>query len=211
MTPTVIVVGAGGHARVLIDALQRAGIQILFATDADPGKHGRSLLGVPVIGGDEALAAHAPGSVPLVVGLGSVGTDGARRAVFERLAADGHRFATVIHPAAVVAPDVMLLEGAQVMAGAVVQTGSHIGRNAIINTGACVDHDCRIGNHAHIAPGATLSGGVEIGDGAFVGTGACVIQSVRIGQGSVVAAGAVVIGDVPAGMCVMGVPARGRS
>ena len=208
MTPTVIVVGAGGHARVLIDALQRAGIQILFATDADPAKHGQSVLGVPVIGGDEALAAHTPGSVHLVVGLGSVGADGPRRAVFERLAGNGHRFATVIHPSAVVAPDVTLLEGAQVMAGAVVQTGSRIGRNAIVNTGACVDHDCRIGNHAHVAPGVTLSGGVEIGEGAFVGVGACVIQSVRVGQGSVVAAGAVVIRDVPAGTCVMGVPAR---
>lgn len=211
MTRHVIVVGAGGHARVVIDAFQRTGIEVLFATDVDPAKHGQSLLGVAVRGGDEALAPYGPGSVDLALGVGSVGRDGVRRAIFERLAARGHRFATVIHPAAVVAPDVTLLEGAQVMAGAVVQTGSCIGRNAIVNTGACVDHDCRVGDHAHIAPGATLSGGVEIGAGAFVGTGACVIQSVRIGEGSVVAAGAVVIRDVPAGACVMGVPARGRS
>jgi UDP-perosamine 4-acetyltransferase len=210
MTPSVIVVGAGGHARVLIDALQRSGHTILFATDVDVAKRGQSVLGITVAGGDEAIAAHVPGTVLLAIGVGSVGKDDTRRATFERFAREGHRFATVVHPNAVVAPDVTLLDGAQVMAGAVVQTGSCIGRNAIVNTGACVDHDCRVGDHAHIAPGATLSGGVEIGEGTLVGTGACVIQSIRIGSGSVVAAGAVVVRDVPEGACVMGIPARRR-
>jgi UDP-perosamine 4-acetyltransferase len=211
MNPAVIVVGAGGHARVVIDALQRAGTEILFATDADPAKHGQTMLGVRVAGGDEAIAAQVPGRVQLALGVGTVGHDRGRRAVAERLAALGHEFATVVHPSAVVASDVRVLEGAQIMAGAVVQTGTQIGRHAIINTGACVDHDCRVGDHAHVAPGATLSGGVDVGDGAFVGAGACVIQSVRVGAGSVVAAGAVVVRDVPAGACVMGVPARERT
>lgn len=210
MTQAVIVIGAGGHARVLIDALQRAGVPVLFATDANRTKHGGSLLGVPVIGDDRAIASHPPGTVSLVVGLGTVGKDNVRQAVFERLASEGHRFATVVHPRAIVAPDVTLLEGAQVMAGAVVQTGSHIGRNAIINTGARVDHDCRVGDHAHVAPGATLCGAVEIGAGSFIGAAACVIQSVRLGEGSMVAAGAIVVRDVPAGARVMGIPARGR-
>jgi UDP-perosamine 4-acetyltransferase len=206
-----VVIGAGGHARVVIDALKRAGVQVLFATDADPAKHGQTMLGVPVAGGDEALATQVPGRVQLALGIGTVGNDRGRRATAERLAALGHQFATVIHPSAVVAPDVTVLEGAQIMAGAVVQTGSQIGRHAIVNTGACVDHDCRVGDYAHVAPGATLSGGVDVGDGAFVGAGACVIQSVRVGAGSIVAAGAVVIRDVPAGACVMGVPARERT
>jgi UDP-perosamine 4-acetyltransferase len=210
MTPPVIVIGAGGHARVLIDALQRAGVPVLCATDVDPLKRGQSVLGVPIAGDDETIATHSPGTVLLAIGLGAVGKDDARRAAFERFARDGYRFATVIHPAAVVAADVTLLDGAQVMAGAVVQTGSRIGRNAIVNTGACVDHDCRVGDHAHIAPGAMLSGSVEIGDGTLVGTGACVIQSVRVGAGSIVAAGAVVVRDVPDRACVMGIPARRR-
>lgn len=207
----VIVVGAGGHARVLIDALQRAGAHIAFATDADPSKQGQTLLGVVVRGGDEAIAAHGRDQVLLAIGVGSMGNDVTRRAIFEWFETRGYRFATVVHPAATIARDVTLLDGAQVMAGAVVQTGTWIGRNAILNTRAGVDHDCRIGDHAHIAPGATICGGVELGEGAFVGAGACVIQAVRIGAGSVIGAGAVVVRDVPAGARVMGVPARGPS
>lgn len=208
MSLPVIVLGAGGHAKVLIDALQRAGVEIAGATDADPGKCGKSLLGVTVFGGDDVLGRYLPDSVRLVNGLGSVRVDGARRRLFERFKDQGYQFAAVVHPSAIVAPDVVLAEGAQVMAGAVVQTGSRIGKNAIINTRAAVDHDCRIGEHAHIAPGATLSGAVEVGDGAHVGTGASIIQGIRIGRDCLVAAGAVVVGDVRDGAKVAGVPAK---
>lgn len=193
---------------MLIDALQRAGIGISGATDADSGLVGTSLLGVTVIGGDEAVEKYTPDSIRLVNGLGSVRNDAARRRLFERFKEKGYEFAQVIHPSAVIAPDVVVSEGAQIMAGAVVQTGTRIGKNAIINTRAAVDHDCRIGEHAHIAPGATLSGAVEIGDGAHVGTGATIIQGIRIGRDCLVAAGAVVVGDARDGAKVAGVPAK---
>lgn len=208
MSIPVIVLGAGGHARVLIDALQRAGIEISGATDVDSGLVGKSLLGVTVIGGDDAVEKYAPESIRLVNGLGSVRIDSARRRLFERFKGKGYQFAPVIHPSAVIAPDVVVSEGAQVMAGAVVQTGTRIGKNAIINTRAAVDHDCRIGEHAHIAPGATLSGEVEVGNGAHIGTGASIIQGIRLGRDCLVAAGAVVIGDVRDGAKVAGVPAK---
>jgi UDP-perosamine 4-acetyltransferase len=208
MNRAVLVLGAGGHARVLIDTLQCLGISILGVLDAAVEKHGQSILGAQVLGGDNMLEDFSPYDVELVNGVGSVADTNARRDLFRRQKARGFRFATVVHPSAVVSPHARLLEGAQVMAGAVVQTGCRIGANVLINTGAFVDHDCAIGDHVHLAPGVTLSGEVEIGDGAHVGTGATIIQGRRIGDESLVAAGAVVVDHVAMRALVMGVPAR---
>ena len=204
----VVVIGAGGHAKVLIAALKRLGARVLGATDADVARHGQTVLDVPVLGGDEALNVHDPAAVLLVNGLGSVARTEARRAIHERLTKRGYRFATVVDPLALLAGPVEIGEGAQVLAGAVVQPGTRLGVNCIVNTRAAIDHDCTVGAHAHIAPGATLSGGVQVGEGAHVGTGASVIHNVRIGAGAIVGAGAAVIADVPDGVTVAGVPAR---
>lgn len=208
MSAPVLVVGAGGHAKVLVEALLASGVSIAGMTDADPSLAGKSVLGVPVLGGDDVVAGYQRGAIRLVNGIGSVGAQTLRRAIFENFSVQGFVFATVIHPSAVIASDAEIADGAQVMAGAVLQPGCRIGGNVIINTRASVDHDCTIGDHTHIAPGVTISGGVTIGYGCHVGTGATIIQGVRIGDGSVVGAGAVVTRDVPAGVTVLGVPAR---
>lgn len=204
----VVVLGAGGHAKVLIDALLLLGVEVIGATDPDPALAGKAILGVPVIGGDEMLARHKPGTVQLVNGLGGVRPHPARRQLFQRFKALGYAFTSVVHPAAVVARDVALGEGVQIMAGVIVQAGSRVGRDAIINTRASIDHDCLLGEHVHIAPGVVLSGGVAVGDDTHVGTSATVIQNVRIGRGCLIAAGATVIRDIPDGMAVAGIPAR---
>lgn len=208
MNYPVIILGAGGHAKVLIDALRLRSVEVLGLTDADPGKKGQLLLGVSVIGSDEEIAKYPAETVRLVNGLGSVGVGPNRGRLFERFKSDGYQFANVIHPSAIIAPDVILSEGVQIMAGAIVQTGSRIGNNVIINTRAAVDHDCHVGDHAHISPGVTFSGGVLVGENTHVGTGATVIQNIRIGCNCLVAAGAVVVRDVPDGAKVVGVPAR---
>ena len=205
MNPPVVVLGGGGHARVLIDALRLLRVEI--AGVVDPALAG-TVLGAPVLGGDEVLDTLDRTGVRLVNGLGSVGLPGRREELFEHLKGKGFSFASVVHPAAVVAADVELGEGVQVMAGALVQTGSSIGANSIINTRASVDHDCRIGRHVHVAPGVTLSGNVTVGEGSHLGTGATAIQGVTIGAGALIAAGAVVVGEVAAGKKVRGVPAR---
>ena len=204
----VIILGGGGHAKVLVETLWAASLAVAGIVDPDPALWGGSVLGVPVLGGDEVVLAYAPDLVRLVNGLGSTGLPQLREAIFERFAARGFAFAAVVHPLAVIARDVELGEGAQVMAGAVIQPGSRLGRNALVNTRASVDHDCLIGDHVHLAPGVTLSGGVTVGAGAHIGTGATVIQGIRIGGGSLIAAGAVVISDIPAGSVAMGVPAK---
>lgn len=208
MRRPVIIVGGGGHARVLIDALLAGGSLIAGITDPDPELAGRQILGVPVLGDDHEINRFPPAKFRLVNGIGSVGLPMKRAELFTRFKGMGYDFATIVHPAAVIATDVMLGEGTQVMAGVIVQTGCRIGANVIINTRASVDHDCIIGNHVHISPGTTLSGNVEIGALCHMGTGSTAIQGVTIGEKSLVAAGAVIIGDVRAGAKMLGIPAR---
>lgn len=204
----MIILGAGGHTKVLIDALRLEPGKILGITDADPSKKGQLLLNILVIGGDEEIMKYPAETIRLVNGIGSVRVNPLRRQLYEQFKTRGYRFASVVHPSAIIAADVVLSEGVQIMAGAIIQPGCHIGANAVINTGSVVDHDCHVGAHAHISPGATLSGGVQIGENAHIGTGATVIQGVKIGRNGLVAAGAVVVRDVPDGATVSGVPAK---
>lgn len=203
----LVVLGAGGHARVLVAALALRGMRPIgcVAPNAPDGKWPE---GVPHLGDDTMIEAHAAEKIELVNGIGSVGTTRARRRIFEVYKAKGYRFAAVVHPAAHIADDVTLGEGVQAMAGAIVQTGAAIGDNVLINSGAVVDHDCRIGAHCHIATGAALSGNVTLGTGVHIGTGAAVIQGITIGDGTIVGAGAVVIRDAGAGETLVGVPAK---
>lgn len=204
----LIVLGAGGHAKVLIDALRLAGRRILFTVDADPARHGGSVAGVSVRGGDDVVLAHAPETVLLVHGLGSTRQCEDRRRLFERMKQRGYRFASVVHPSAVVSPSASLGEGVQVLAGAVVQPGAALEDDVIVNTNASVDHDCQVGRHSHVGPGACLGGGVRVGERTHVGAGATVIQYRTIGAGVLIGAGSVVVRDLPDGTTAYGVPAR---
>ena len=204
----VIILGGAAHTKVLIDALRLQSVEILGIVDADPSKKWQELMGVPVIGSDEEVMKYSPQSVRLVNGIGSVRVSKLRRQIFENFKSKGYQFERVIHPSSIIAGDVELSEGAQIMAGVIIQTGSTVGANTIINTRASVDHDCQIGNHIHISPGSVLSGGVVVGENVHIGTGAVIIQGVQIGANSLVAAGAVVIQNVQNDLTVAGVPAR---
>jgi sugar O-acyltransferase (sialic acid O-acetyltransferase NeuD family) len=208
MNLPVIILGAGGHAKVLIDTLLLTAVEIAGIVDPDREKHGTSILGIPVIGNDDVVLKKGPGAVMLVNGVGSVKQPALRKQLFDTFKARGFTFASVHHPSAVIAADVLLAEGVQVMAGSVIQPGCVIGRNVIINTKAAVDHDCTIGDHSHVAPGVTLSGSVTVGEGAHIGAGATVLQNVHIGRSSIIGAGAVVLQDVPENVLVYGVPGK---
>ncbi|SHF35217.1 acetyltransferase [Desulforamulus putei] len=201
----VILVGGGGHAKVLLDILMFCDIPVIGVTEKD---RAIGLINVPVIGDDDVILNYSPDEILLVNGLGLAGSREKREQVYRLFKKKGYQFKTLIHPSAILSPQIRLGEGVQIMAGAVVQVGCLIGDNTVINTRASVDHDCVIGNNVHIAPGAILAGGVKIGDSAFVGAGATVIQGISIGSNSMVAAGAVVVHDVPNNVTVMGVPAK---
>jgi sugar O-acyltransferase (sialic acid O-acetyltransferase NeuD family) len=203
----IVIIGGGGHARVVADILLAMdGMEPLgFITpDHAPGTPGP--LGLAVLGSDDAVA-----SIPhdgLVV---AVGDNRIRERLFARFSDRGETLVNAIHPSAILAPDVVLGRGCMVCPGAIVNTGTMIGDNVILNTGSVTEHDCRVGDHAHVAPGARLAGAVRIGAGALVGLGAAVLPGVAMGDGAVAGAGAVVLGDVPPGQTVVGVPARPKT
>lgn len=193
----VVILGGGGHASVVSEALRAAGETILGYTDRNP--RDTSLPGnVRCLGTDEIVADYDPDIVRLAIGIGSVRPSPERMNLYEGFRSRGFRFATVIHPSAVVAENVELGEGAQIMAGVVVQPGSRIGEATIINTRASIDHDCRIGRFVHVAPGVTLSGGVTLGDGCHVGVGSVVVQQISIGANAYVTAAQCVAANVAA-------------
>ncbi|MEM9413923.1 MAG: acetyltransferase [Planctomycetota bacterium] len=206
--PPIVLIGAGGHGKVLISTLRMLGREVLFATDDAPTQHGRDLDGTQVRGTDDLISQYTPDQVELVNGVGSVHLPDARQKVFELFKHRGYRFATIIHPDALIAPSAQIAQGAQVMAGTIVQAGALVGANTILNTRCSVDHDCVIGAHTHIAPGVTLSGNVSIGQRCHLGTGATVIHGITIGHSTLVGAGAVVVKDAPTGATIAGVPAK---
>jgi UDP-perosamine 4-acetyltransferase len=208
MNQSVILVGCGGHARVLVDCLRKSHVNIIGYVAPTGTQASGNMANLERLGGDDALKQYNSPEVSLVNAVGSIGSMAARREVFERLKAAGFRFSTITHPSAQIAGNVTLGEGVQIMAGAILQPGVSVGVNAIINTRASIDHDCALGAHSHVACGAVLSGGVRLGEGSHVGTGAAIAQSVTIGKGCLIAMGAALLDDVIDGDFVAGVPAR---
>lgn len=204
---SIVILGAGGHGRVVADMAAFCGYaEIAFL---DPGWPDRTENGVwPIIGTDDDATLHrltASGAGFFV----ATGSAALRAKLSTRIAAQGGTLVSLVHPSATVSPHATLGSGVMVGAGAIVNAFARIGNGAIINTGAIVEHDCTVAAFAHIAPASALAGAVVVGEGATVGLGARVIQQITIGAGATVGAGAVVIRDVPAGQTAVGVPARG--
>jgi sugar O-acyltransferase (sialic acid O-acetyltransferase NeuD family) len=209
MSFRVIVVGAGGHAAVVADALLACGQAVIGFTDNDADRHGRRLCDLEVLGSDdEILARHSPQRLRLANGIGGTRGLALRARVQRGLEAQGWQFVTVQHPSAVVSQFSRLGQGVQLLARSVVQPGAVVGDGSIINTGAVVEHDCVIGDYVHVAPGALLCGTVKVGARCHIGAGAVVRQSVGLGPETIVGAGAVVITDFEGGGTLVGAPAR---
>ena len=202
--------GAGAHAKVVIDALlMRSDMKIIGLLDPDRALWGTAVCGVPVLGGDDLLEGlRDTGARAAFVSVGSIAYSPIRKALYERALAAGFELISAIHPRAVVSPLATIGAGVAIMAGAVVNAGAVVGDNVIINTGAIVEHDCQIGSHAHVATGARVGGAVSVGESAHIGIGASVRQGIRVGLRAVVGAGAVVVSDVADNAVVIGVPAR---
>jgi acetyltransferase EpsM len=211
MKTPLVVIGGGGHARVIIDAASSTGeFHVLGFLDPAPCEETRALLEVDRLGGDEAAAQllATAANLQFALGVGALRPSPDRRAIVDRYDRLGAKWATVIHGGATVASTSSLGVGAVVLAGAIVGPGAVMGRHVIVNSGAIVEHDVEVGDYVVLGPGALLGGGAQVGAGAFVGLGANIRDHVRIGPDATVAMGAVVVDHVPATVVVAGTPAR---
>jgi len=202
--------GAGGHARVVLEILQLVGnYELVGLLDPKPELLDSQVLGAFVLGDDGILPKlYSQGVRHALIGLGGTGDTKPRRQLYEKALREGFQPVDAIHPQAVVSPSAQMGIGLNVMAGALINSAAVLGDNVIVNTGAIVEHGCIIGDHAHIATGARLASAVRVGIGAHIGVGASVRQGITIGDGAIVGAGAAVVKDVEPGAVVVGVPAQ---
>jgi len=196
--------GAGGHGKVVYDAVVASGeFEDVAIIDDDPSCR---FNGLPVAGTSEALTAlRRKGYEACLV---SIGPNQTRAKCYRTAVAHGFSGATAIHPSAVISPSATVGAGTVVMPNVVINAGAQIGQNCIINTGAIVEHDCRIADHVHISPRVVLGGAVTVGRYAHIGIGAAVLPGAVVGEEAVVGAGALVLKEAPARCTVVGVPAK---
>lgn len=204
----VVVFGASGHAKVVIDALWSTGQEVVGIVD-DAHPPGAGPLDVPVLGGRDALAELLQDDRVAGVVIG-IGDNAARARVTEALIEQfpAIAFPTVIHASAAVAPSATVGPGSVVLAGAVVQPACQVGRGCIVNTRASLDHDSTLGDFGSLAPAAVTGGGCHIGAHCAIGIGATILHGVRIGAHTVVGAAALVNRDLPDRIVAYGTPAR---
>jgi sugar O-acyltransferase (sialic acid O-acetyltransferase NeuD family) len=199
----LLILGAGAHGRAVADVAAECGWTVAGFTDRIPGPG--------VLGRDEDLAALVGGGKidGVVVGVGNTAL--ARRAeLFALIRATGMAAPSLVHPRAIVSRLSAIGDGSVVFPGGVIGAHVTVGENAVLYSGVVVEHDGRIGSHAYLSPGVILAGAVTIETGAFIGAGAVLLPGITVGKDAVVGAGAVVTADVPAGLTVLGSPARPR-
>jgi UDP-N-acetylbacillosamine N-acetyltransferase len=203
----ILIVGAGGHARVVASVLHRAGKwEICGVLDKNLDTMGEVIFCTKVIGSFDDLHAWRQRGVNHA--FTAIGDNALRRGMFERLLAEGFDVPTIIHPLASIEFGVKIGAGTIVCAGCIVCVQAEIGENCILNTGAIIDHETVVGSHAHIAPGARLAGRVRVGEGAMLGIGCSVKDKIKIGAFAVIGAGSVVVEDIPDLVVAYGCPAR---
>jgi acetyltransferase EpsM len=204
----LIVIGGGEHARVVIDAARAAsnGWRVVGFVDPLPCEETQSRFGTPRLGDDTVVPRHE--NVELVLGVGSFDVGLHRQNIVARIKAPSARWATIVHPSAVVSPTATLGAGTVVFAGTIVASGARVGEHCILNHNVVVDHDATLGDFIHASPGSIIAGGAAVGDGSYIGMGALVRDHITLGRNCLVGMGAVVTKSFGDGIVLLGVPAK---
>jgi len=209
MKPKILLIGAGGHCKVVLDLLLNSKDYTVAGILDLPDRLHDQVFGVSVIGSDADLPKFfRKGIRYCFVTIGSVGDCRVRVKLYNLAQKAGFKFPNLIHSSAMVSSQVVLGEGNYIAPGVIINAGTRIGNNCIINTGAIIEHDCKLGDFVHISPGVILSGAVSIADYTHVGTGSLAIQNVKIGANTVIGAGSVITKDIPAGVIAYGSPCK---
>jgi sugar O-acyltransferase (sialic acid O-acetyltransferase NeuD family) len=204
----IVIIGAGGHGKVVADILQHdPEVKIAGFIDDDKNMLGQLIDGCRVLGNFASLPELTAG-YKLDGAVIAIGDNKVRARLYEELEKTGLKHKSAIHTHALIAKDVDIGSGVVIASGAVISTGTRVGNNVIINTGVVIDHDNYIEDHTHISPGVKLAGRVTVGKYTHVGLGVTIIEDISIGENCVIGAGAVVVADVPANATAVGVPAR---
>ncbi len=199
---SILVVGAGGHARACIDVIEQEDHFIVKGLVGLPDEVGSKILGYPVLGVDEDLPALLGDCANALIAVGQIKTPKPRIRLFDLMQNNSCALPVIVSPYAYVSPHAKLDAGTIVMHGAVVNAGAVVGRNCIINSLSLIEHDVVIADHCHIATAATINSGVRIGTGTFIGSNSSVRQCVNIGERCLIGMGQQVLTDCEAGVCM---------
>ena len=210
MKKKVVGIGAGGHAKVILDILKNSQLyEIVGLLDFEELQKGKTVLDIPVIGGHNKLPDLYYEKVKHVfMAFASLGDTKKNKIIFDEVVDLGFEVINVLHSTTIISDSVIMGSGNRIFAGTIINPDTELGNNVVINTGAIIDHDCKIGDHVQIAPGARLAGSVIVGEGSLIGIGTNIIQGIKIGKYSKIGAGAVVIKDVDDNVTVGGIPAK---
>jgi sugar O-acyltransferase (sialic acid O-acetyltransferase NeuD family) len=203
----IILVGTGGHARVLISLLEATGqYNIVGLLDTKTPRKSETIFNYPILGSSDDLENWKKKGIEYAAV--AVGNNSERSKISKVVLNHGFTIPTLIHPTATIDSHARLGKGSQILIRAVIGAGAAIEEGSIIYTGALIDHETRIGPFAYVSPGCAIGGRVSIGEGAMIGIGSCVIEHITIGDWATIGAGSVVIRDIPSQMTAYGIPAR---
>lgn len=201
----IVILGAGGQGKVVLDILKKNNYHVIGFIDDDKNKKGKLINNVKVLGNFLDINKTKKNIDGIVIGIGD---NNIRSDYFLKIKKLNLKIVNAIHPNTIISENVKIGKGVIIVGGAVVNTNVKIGNNVIINTGATVDHDCVLGDNSQICPGVNLAGNVKIKKNAFIGTGAVINPGICIGENSIVGSGSTIIRDVPKNVVVVGMPGK---